>query len=207
MRKIAMLALTLAALAPAAASAQVSLGLRLGFAPSMGEAVKDGDMSDGVKSQIPIQVDALYALNPNLSLGGYFSYGVGQLGGSISDLCDASGADCSANSMRAGVQLHYALAARGAWVPWGGVGAGYEWGKLSIDEGSLAYRGVEFLNLQLGGDYKVNEKFAIGPYVQFSMGQYSNVTQDDGTDSASDSIDEKGIHEWLGFGVRGRFSL
>ena len=207
MRKIAMLVVALAALVPAAASAQVSLGLRLGFAPSMGEAVEGRDMSDGLKSQIPVQVDAMYALNPNLALGGYFSYGFGLLGGDIADMCDASDADCSASGMRAGVQLHYALAAKGAWVPWGGVGAGYEWGKLSIGDGSTSYRGFELLNLQLGGDYKVSEKLAFGPYVQFSMGQYSNATLDDGTDSVSNSIDEKGIHEWFGFGVRGRFSL
>jgi hypothetical protein len=207
MRKLAMLVVALAALAPAAASAQVSLGLRLGFAPSMGEAVEGRDMSDGVKSQIPVQVDAMYALNPNLSLGGYFSYGFGLLGDAVSDECDAADLDCSASGMRAGVQLHYALAAKGAWVPWGGVGAGYEWGKLSIDDGSTSYRGFEFLNLQLGGDYKVSEKLAFGPYVQFSMGQYSNATFDDGTDSVSNSIDEKGIHEAFGFGIRGRFSL
>jgi hypothetical protein len=207
MRKISLLVVALAALVPAAAGAQVSLGLRLGFAPSMGDAVKDGKMSDGVKSQIPIQVDALYKLDKNLALGGYFSYGLGQLGGEIADLCDASGADCSATSMRAGVQLQYALDAKGAWVPWGGIGAGYEWGKLSMDPGSVSYRGFEFLNLQVGGDYKVNERFSIGPYAQFSMGQYSNATMDDGTDSTSDSIDEKGIHEWFGVGLRGNFSL
>jgi hypothetical protein len=207
MRKYAMLAVALAALAPAAASAQVSLGLRLGFAPAMGEAVKDGDMSDGVKSQIPVQLDAMYRLSPNLGVGGYFSYGVGQLGGSIADLCDAQDVDCSARNLRAGVQLHYALAAKGAWVPWGGVGAGYEWGTLSIGDGSVSYRGFELLNLQLGGDYRVNEKLSVGPYVQFSMGQYTNATIDDGNESVSDSIDEKGLHEWFGFGVRGSFSL
>jgi len=207
MRKFAMLVVALAALVPATSNAQVSLGLRLGFAPAMGDAVKDGKMSDGVKSQIPIQLDALYKVAPNLGVGGYFSYGIGQLGGELADICDASDADCSARGMRAGLQLQYALAPMGAWMPWGGVGAGYEWGTMKMGEGSVSYRGFELVNLQLGGDYKVSEQLSVGPYVLFSLGQYSNATIDDGVDSVSDSIDEKGIHEWFGFGFRGTFSL
>jgi hypothetical protein len=207
MRKIAMLVLALAAIVPSTSKAQVSLGLRLGFAPAMGDAVKDGKMSDGVKSQIPVQLDALYKLDDHLGLGGYFSYGIGQLGGQIADLCDASDADCSARSMRAGVQLQYALDPVGAWMPWGGVGAGYEWGKMEMGPGSVSYRGFELVNLQLGGDYRVSEQLSVGPYVLFSLGQYSNATFDDGTDSTSGSIDEKGLHQWFGFGFRGTFSL
>ena len=207
MRKLALLVVALAAVVPATSNAQVSLGLRLGFAPAMGDAVKDGKMTDGVKSQIPVQLDALYELAPNLGVGAYFSYGLGQLGGDMADLCDASGEDCSARSMRAGVQLQYALAAKGAWTPWGGLGAGYEWGTMELGPGSVSYRGLELVNLQLGGDYKVNEQLSVGPYVLFSVGQYSNATVDDGETSVSDGIDEKGVHEWFGFGVRGTFAL
>ena len=84
MRKLLTCLFAVAALsAPAAAHAQISLGLRLAYAPSFGDAVEDGELSDGVRSQIPVQVDAMYRLNPSVSLGGYFSYGFGQVGNEI----------------------------------------------------------------------------------------------------------------------------
>ena len=55
------------------------------------------------------------------------------------------------------------------------------------------------LNLQVGGDFKVNPQFAVGPYAQLSIGQYSS--------QEGSSIPDKGMHEWIGFGVRGKFDL
>ena len=78
---------------------------------------------------------------------------------------------------------------------------------MDLGPGSVSYRGFELVNLQLGGDYKVSEQLSVGPYVLFSLGQYSNATLDDGTESTSRSIDEKGLHQWFGFGFRGTFSL
>jgi outer membrane protein len=210
MRKLlpALFAVALLAV-PAASRAQVSLGLRLGYSPALGEAAKDSDMSDGLKSQIPIQLDATYQLTPSFSLGGYASYGFGQTGGVFDEVCDI--ADCSARVVRAGVQGIYSFAPMGQLRPFAGVGAGYEWGSLTAEAGNeevtVSFRGFELLNLTAGADYVVNPQFAIGPYVGFSVAQYSNTSVDDGTMEVSGEIDEKAMHEWLQFGIRGRFDL
>lgn len=210
MRKLlpALFALALLAV-PAASHAQVSLGLRLGYGPALGDAAKDSKMSDGVKSQIPIQLDATYRLTPSFSLGGYASYGFGQIGKEFSDICDI--ADCSARVVRLGVQGIYSFDPMGQLRPFAGVGAGYEWGSLSAEAGgqeaTVSFRGFELLNLTAGADYVVSPQFAIGPYVGFSVGRYSNASVDDGTGEVSGEIDEKAMHEWLQFGIRGRFDL
>jgi hypothetical protein len=211
MRKLLMLSLV-ALLVPMTSQAQVSLGLRVGYAPAMGDAVKDGAMSDGVKSQIPLQLDAMYKVNKDIAVGAYFSYGLAQINAAE---CDVSGVDCSGNVMRFGVQGHYTFnELKAPLVPWAGVGFGYEIAsaEAKFDGGKITndFSGFEFLNLQVGGDYKVNEQFSVGPYLQFSIAQYSNTTFKDSTDPASNydgSITDKGIHEWFGFGVRGKFDL
>jgi hypothetical protein len=214
MRKIAMLAAT-AAMAlslPTVSQAQVSLGLRLGYGLAMGDLAKDFKLSDQTKSQVPVQVDALYRVLPNLGVGGYFSYGFGQQGATFKTACSQTGVDCSFRDMRLGVQAIYSLQPLGQFIPWGGIGAGYEWGSMNFEaggfKGELSYRGFEFLNLQLGGDYKVAPNFAIGPFATFSLGQYSNMKADvPGFGSASGTIDQKSLHQWLQFGIRGTFDI
>lgn len=181
---------------PSLSHAQVQLGLRVGFAPALGDAFDGGKMSDGVKSQVPVQVDALYQVIPHLKLGAYASYGFGQLASDVKD----SLPDASASVLRVGVQGIYDFKAIGQLVPWAGVGAGYEVGWFDDGEESRTSSGFELLNLQLGGDYKVNEKLAVGPFVQVSLAQYSKVND------ATDGFDQA-MHEWLQFGIRGTFDL
>jgi hypothetical protein len=194
MRKLLVLA---ALLLPTVSFAQFEIGARLGFAPAMGDAQKDFAMSDSVKSQIPLQLDASYKLTKDVAVGGYFSYGIGQAE------C-AEGVDCSANVMRFGVQGLYTFnQVKAPLTPWAGVGFGYEIASGERDGVDIGSSGFEFLNLQAGGDYKVNEKFAVGPYLQFSVAQYSKAE----FNGNSQDIEEKALHQWLGFGVRGKFDL
>lgn len=205
MRKLLTLGVVLAALTiPTASNAQFSLGLRLGFAPAMGDASKGNPMTDGVKSQIPLQVDAMFGLSPAVAVGGYLSYGFGQLNSDLSDSCDAVGVDCSISDLRIGAQATYSfIAPSRQFVPWLGAGIGLEWLTEKVSAGGVSASadafGIEFLNLQAGGDYKVSEQFAIGPYAMVSIGRYSSVEGND--------IPEKAVHEWLYFGVRGRFDF
>jgi outer membrane protein W len=219
MRKLIMAALV-ALLVPTASHAQFQLGLRLGYAPAMGNAFKDpvsgesAKMKDGVKSQIPLQLDASYKFTPDVAAGLYFSYGVGQVGGNAQDVCDANGTDCSASAIRLGVQGIYTFnQVQSAFLPWAGAGIGYERAQLKQEgfgaEEVVTASGFE-LNLQAGGDYKVTEKFAIGPYVMFSMGQFTKVNDEisAGGLSADAELDiDKAFHQWFGFGIRGKFDL
>lgn len=205
MRKLLMIGAIAVGLAlPTASRAQFTLGARLGYAPAMGDFSKDNPQKDLVKSQIPIQVDGLYRFTPEIAAGLYFSYGIGQLNSDVSDQCDATGIDCSVSAMRLGLQGTYSLTkVSPTIVPWLGAGIGFEWLSVKQSLGGFSATadttGFEFLNLQGGADYKVAEKFALGPYVLFSIGQYSSVE--------GNSITDKGIHEWLHFGIRGKFDL
>lgn len=212
MRKLVKLAVLMVLLVPAAASAQLSLGARLGYSLPMGDAVEDGALKDGIKGQIPIQIDVGYKLMPALKLGGYFAAGYGFAGDEISDVCDLDGVDCSFRVYRAGLQLTYDFAKVSAtFVPWVGAGIGYEWGSIKVeaggDEATESYRGFEFLNLQAGGDWKVGGNMSVGPFVMFSIAQYSNYKFEEPGLSESGSIDNKGIHEWLQIGIRGTLDI
>jgi hypothetical protein len=50
-------------------------------------------------------------------------------------------------------------------------------------------------------------QFALGPFVMLSIAQYSNSEARIGGQTASQSISNKAMHEWLGFGIRGKFDL
>jgi len=204
MRKIATLAVLAVLFAPTLASAQLSLGARLGYAFAMGEAEEGIDVSDGAKAQIPIQLDVGYRATPALTLGGYFSYGFGRIGGDAEDYCDVADVDCSARVYRLGLQLEYRFAQPAA-TPWLGAGIGYEWAKLEYGNEKLSYSGFEFLNLQGGVEWKAGEKFWVGPFAMLSLAKYSNSSYEaPGVDGEAD-VD--GMHQWMQLGVRGRFDL
>jgi hypothetical protein len=212
MRKLLIVALAALAV-PTASHAQFQVGGRLGYALSMGDAAKNEKMSDAVKSQVPIQIDAAYKFTKELALGAYFSYGFAQL---ASAACP-SGASCSASDIRVGIQGFFTFAdLKAPLIPWIGLGTGWERGSYEAKAGgakaTLTYSGWEYLNLQVGGDLKVTETFSFGPYILFSVAQYSKAKIDNNVDptlnfDGSIPSDQKATHEWFGFGVRGKFDL
>lgn len=244
MRKPFTLVAMLAAVAlPTAAHAQFTLGFRLGYAPAMGDAYKfknTGDptlegtsakMSDGVSWQIPLQLEAAYRITPQIAVGGYVSYGFSEGGPSFAstfagqDFCDLSGSgvsvDCSASDVRLGVQGTFAFTmVSPTFVPWAGVGFGWEWlrSKAEISGGGMSgsfeenLDGFEF-SLQGGGEWKIGRVFALGPFLQYSIGQYSGgEIKMSGFGLPSESgkfsdLADKSLHEWLTIGVRGKFDL
>jgi Autotransporter beta-domain len=217
MRKFMLAALAAVAFAvPSLSNAQVQLGLRAAYAAGLGDYAKDAAMSDSpVKSLIPLQLDVGYKVLPNLTIGGFASYGFGQTGGEFDDICSASGVDCSKSVIRVGVQGTYAFAPLGnGFTPWAGAGIAWERAAYKAEAGadSLEFNatGFEFLNLQVGGDWKVAEKFSVGPYLSLSFNQFRNAEVKDTTGTFTNGdgeISDKGIHEWLQFGVRGTFDL
>jgi hypothetical protein len=194
----------------------IDLGLRTGYGFAMGSAVKNGDLSDGVKGQVPIWVDAGYRFTPNIMAGLYFSYGFGIKG---DHLCP-SPLDCSVHDMRLGVQGQYRFSPDQDWDPWLGVGLGFEWLGTSADgsaggvhaSASTTFSGFEFLDLQGGADYSISEQFGLGPFISFSLAQYNSASTScsgaaAGVCGADGDIHDKALHEWLMLGLRGVFVL
>ena len=95
--------------------------------------------------------------------------------------------------------------------PFAGLGIGYEMANFSASAGGAevkgSYKGLEFLNIQLGGDYAVTPNISVGPFISFSLGQYSSASVTiAGTESSAD-IKEKAMHQWLFLGLGGTYNL
>jgi opacity protein-like surface antigen len=204
MKKLLLLALLAAALLPGAARAQWSLGMRLGYAHAAGNAVKGSPMSDGVKSQVPVQLEGAYRVLPQLDVGAYGAYGVAQVG----SLCQGS---CSASVLRLGVQAAWRFAEVKRFTPWAGAGAGYEWSRYktstSGDTLEVTLHGLELLQLQGGADWKLGERFTVGPFASLAFGRYSKLDVKSPLGASNGGTPSKTAHSWLTFGVRGTYSL
>ncbi|HSN92477.1 MAG TPA: outer membrane beta-barrel protein [Anaeromyxobacteraceae bacterium] len=204
MRKLLLAVAAVAVMAiPAVSNAQLQLGARLGYGFAMGEAEAGFNQSDWVSGQIPFEIDLNYKFMKNLSVGAYFSYAYGMVGGTTKDACDAFNLDCSASGMRLGVQLAYDFSPGASFDPWVGLGFGYEWATVSMDIVDVTATGLEFASLQVGADWAMAKGFGLGPFVSWSFGQYGSA--DDGTGSVD--IVNKGTHQLVQIGVRGLFSF
>jgi len=192
----------------------LELGFRTGYAHALGKVTNEGtdpDMGNLVTGNVPLWFDLGYRVTPNVLIGGYFQYGFG-IPGDLADGCGESGVSCSLPVVRLGAQVHYHVQPFEVVDPWLGLGFGYEWATLSATEantsGSLGVSGFEFVNLQAGIAFGLGEKkkFALGPFVALSLAQYSTISCGGVlAGRCPDEVDEKALHEWLTFGVRGTF--
>lgn len=232
MRKLlALLAVAAITAVAAPARAQVkdsglSLAARVGYGLPLGNVASDPTatlaLSDDFSGEFPIWLDVGYRFNRNFFVGGYFQYAFAFVKNSTAfvatqvgqAVCELPGVSCSGSDVRLGAEFQYSFSPEASFQPWAGIGIGYEWTNLKASasgvDATLQYHGWEFLNLQVGGDFKVSEAFALGPYVAFSLGQYDTITIS-ATGQASQSLDipssAKSLHEWLQLGVKGTFNL
>jgi hypothetical protein len=191
-------------------------GLRVGYGIPLGSVAENGDLSDAVGGQVPLILDVGYRVIPNLFLGLYAQYGFAWVGDTFDEACDLPGASCSAHDIRLGIEAHYHFKPREKLDPWIGLGVGYEWLNIGAEandlELSMTMHGFEFLNLQAGLDIRAADNFYVGPFLAFTMGQFSatSVECDDafcGAGFAADGdIENKALHEWLLIGVRGAYA-
>lgn len=192
MRKLAMTVVLAALFVPTLASAQLTLGARLGYAFPMGEIGEGLKLGDAYSSQIPLQLDVGFKVTPALTLGGYFGFGFAQV--------DEDCGDCSGRVYRVGAQLEYTFKSA-SMAPWVGAGIGYEWASITDDDAELKFSGFEYLNLQGGLDWRVGGKAMVGPFALVSFGRYSTFADEDIPGEA------KTFHQWFQIGVRGQFDL
>jgi hypothetical protein len=201
MRRLLMIAAV--AVLPFAARAQLQLGARLGYGLALGDVGGSIAMSDFQSSHVPLQLDVAYRVTNHVAVGGYFSYGFGFVGDGMNQDCTSFGVDCKASSTRVGAQASYAFSPGKQWNPWAGAGIGYEWNKIDAGTEDFTFKGWEYLNLQGGFDYRVNEQLSAGPWIMLAIGQYD--TAENGGRSVT--VPDKAMHQWLSFGVRGKYDL
>ena len=204
-RGVAGVIVAAALLLPGLASAQATFGLRLGFATAAGSAVKGSPMSEGVRSAIPLQLDAGYRILPFLAAGAYVAWAPATVG----SLC--GGGTCSASMLRAGVQAEWRFPRMLGLDPWLGAGLGWESSqfksRIGIDRLEVTRSGWEYLNLQLGANLPVKEKLSVGPFLQLSVGRYGSQTVKSPLGDSSGAIADPANHSWLQIGVRGTYDL
>jgi outer membrane protein W len=205
----------------------VHLGLRLGYGIPLGNSTgggtetvggitvqtEDQKLSDDISGMIPIWLDLGYFVTPNIMIGLYGHYGIALIadGDPARGTGCPEGADCSGSVIRFGLQGQYHLSRGQSLDPWFGLGVGYEIlsAKQSAQgqEQSFSLKGFEFVNLQAGADFKVANNVAVGPFVSFSLGQYSSFSVDPEVPGLTDDIPNKSMHEWLTLGVKGSFGF
>ena len=197
MKKLLVAALAAAALlVPSSASAQLSLGLRVGYAKATGDLQKNDLMSD----QVPVQLDLDYRLFLGLTAGVYASYGFGHVSDAASG-CSATGVSCTGRIIRAGVQATFTLPVP-LVKPWVGAGFGYEWARIARSSGkALTASGLEAFNGQLGIDLSLGY-FRVGPFMTFTLSKYDASTLSDGTVGTADLDAAKSGFLYYGLRVR-----
>lgn len=191
------------------------MALRTGYAVPMGYARggaggADLAMSDGFSGQVPIFMEIGGKVIPNLFLGGYLGLGFGGPPGEFDTLCNSGGLTCVAVGFRIGAEIQYHILPGEMTNPWVGYGIGFESLALGMSQGGQSwtdsYSGLEFAHLMGGIDFRLNRIFGIGPFVDYSIGDYTTYhVEEPGFATVDGDIQVTRTHEWLAFGVRGTF--
>ena len=98
--------------------------------------------------------------------------------------------------------MHWHPLGNVATDPWIGLGSGYSKVSVGSDSGTASLSGWEFANLQLGLDFALGSAVKIGPWVSFSIGQYSSASGSTGSGGVTIDLQNKTTHEWFMGGVR-----
>ncbi len=186
---------------------RVKLGLGLGYGLPLGDVAKDEKLSNLYSGEIPVELEASYRFTHAISAGVYAGYGLGLVSSKEVNGEKASDAIDSIGTFRFGVQGEYEFAKVGPALPFAALRAGYVTESIGFKDGGTAKAsGWEYLTVIGGADFEVARSFAVGPFVSFSLGQY---TTEKAPGGASESIPsgERAMHEWLTVGVRGAFEL
>jgi hypothetical protein len=218
MRKL-LTAAALALLFPLTASAQLSVGAKLGLSIPWGEEIDGADMQDGLDFIVPIEVNGMFEVAPKMAVGAYLSYGFAKLDADVSDACDLGDVDCSAHQWRLGVMGQLKLdevKGQMSFTPYVGANLGMEWGvykRSATDYDVKAWdRGWE-LGLEAGADMPVNPGLTMGAFVNLSFARYGTVGVDSDIggatvdDSTSIPSSAKATHGFFQIGVRGNFDI
>jgi hypothetical protein len=212
------------ALPPEPVDSGLSFSFRLGYGIPAGsiDGVNGASLSNAAAGQIPFWFDAGYLINPYFYVGAYLSYGVGT-GVTLTDsstglnLCSETGVGCSSSDLRVGVDVQFRFLGKNKLQPWVGLGLlGYEStsGSASGSNGNsegATFTGIEWVNPQLGFDYKFLPTLSAGPFVGVSISEFlggsESATVNGNSGSQSVTITPKAIHEWIYIGARVNYDL
>jgi hypothetical protein len=193
-----------------ARGAEPCRGMSPGACPPPGGPANDVAMSDLFSGQVPIFVEVGGKVIPALFVGGFLGLGFGGAAGQVGESCKQDRSDCTTVGVRFGAEVQYHVLPAEMANPWIGYGFGFESIALALSRGgqtsTSGLSGLEFAHLMGGIDFRLSRVFGIGPFVDFSLGQYSKYrfeTPYFGTQEGD--IQATKMHQWLAFGARSTF--
>lgn len=186
------------------------LALRTGVAIPFGNVTPATAMSDALSPQVPLLLDVGWKPIRHLFLGAYLGGTIGGAAGQIADTCNENGINCIGVGFRGGLLAEVNIRPDHFVNPWAGLGFGYEiggsggtQGRSSIDN---SVRGFELVRVLTGVDFRLQEYFGIGPFLDVSFGRYdyaaSRIDLGGLVSKLGGDVNDKALHVWLLAGVR-----
>jgi len=186
------------------------LALRTGVSLPFGSVNGGTAMSDAFSAQAPLLLDVGWKIIPNLFVGAFGGAAVGGAAGQVDDACAQLGVSCLGVAYRFGILAEWNFRPDKTVNPWGGYGLGYETGSSSGSNAknsiSNSVHGFEYAHLLGGVDFRLQDWFGIGPFVDAAFGSYDVAESATNTGgrvlNRGGSVTDKTIHVWLTLGVR-----
>lgn len=184
------------------------LALRGGAAVPFGTISASTSMSDALGPQIPVLVDVGTKLTPNIFVGAFLGAAYGGTAGALTKTCNNYGIECNGFWFRGGLLAEYNFHPDRTVNPWVGYGIGYEIGGTNGTYGrnkiTNTVRGIEFAHLLAGLDFRLQEWFGIGPFVDAAFGLYdvAKTQVNSGGYILTSAPEDRSLHLWLLLGVR-----
>ena len=191
----------------------VDIALRAGYGVPLGALAQNVDFNALMAASLPFVFEIGGRFKRDYTLAVYLQYGIGHVKNGETSGCGSGSPSCSSTDYRFGVEWLYRINQPGSFTqsftPWIGFGIGYEILTLSqdgrdfSDHSSLSLSGFEFGAVQVGGDLHPTPTFALGPFISYSIGQFSTAA----TFAGNYGVPNPGLHSWLQLGVRATWSL
>ena len=163
----------------------------------------DRSVGGSLSGQWPFSFGVAYRAIPLLSFGL-----TTELAKVFPDQCAV---DCAGAAFHLGGELRFHFRTDRSLSPWFSLGFGYELLHFETDEGSATFDGYG-VDLQAGGDFRVGQKWTVGPYVGLRVGTYTHIFsypawRGASRESTDLSYEDLAIHAWVTLGVRGTFTF
>lgn len=174
------------------------IGFRVGL------AMPRGDLSDGIKFAVPVELGLGIRATPAVYVGANVMLGFGVKGDNACPSRSPSSGSCSVTLMRAGLDLRYRRPLTKDAYLWFGTGTGFEMFDTAYSgEGDSYLYGWDIAHLDVGLDFWTSDTFLLGPYLSWSIAEYTKWkwSPADG-ESTSGDITGPTTHQWIMFGLR-----
>ena len=194
----------------------LELAVRAGIALPAGQTVQRTDVSSAVSNTLPLIVEVGYRVHLNVLVAARAQYAFANVRNTTEGCAGA--ASCGGSNIALGAEGIYWFLPTQRFVPWAGLGFGYEWlnseqatvNSIQRSMSSATLRGVQGL-VQGGVEVRLSRIVKLGPFVEAQIGRYANasltITQDTTMMSSDAAITKSAWHEWILFGVRGSLDL